>query len=221
MFRVKICGVTNCEDAAAVVASGADAIGLNFYPRSPRFIDEERAAEIVRLLPSSICKVGVFVNADPVEVCLAFDRLKLDLIQLHGDEPPGYLTELGGRPTMRAFRGLTSGLSAINDYLSLCLSAVNRPRMILLDAPASAGQYGGTGQVVDWHQAARHVEIATLPPLVLAGGLVPGNVAEAIRTVRPHAVDTASGVESSPGRKDAKVIDAFVKVSRETLGQLA
>lgn len=221
VFRVKICGVTTCEDAEAIVAAGADAIGLNFYPPSPRFIDEERALAIVKSLPASVLKVGVFVNANPLDVCIAFDRLKLDLIQLHGDEPPAYLTELGGRPTMRAFRGLTEGLEAITDYLSLCLNRATRPKMILLDAPAPTGQYGGTGTVVDWNAAARHREIHDLPPLALAGGLRPANVAEAIRIVRPFAVDTASGVESSPGRKNLALVSEFVRVSRETLGELA
>lgn len=221
MFRVKICGVTTLDDAALVASSGADAIGLNFFPRSPRFVNEEQAGAIVRSLPASLKKVGVFVNVDPTEVCLAYDRLQLDLIQLHGDEPPGYLAELGGRPVMKAFRGLIDGLEPIVEFVRLCLNRETRPKLILLDAPAPSGQFGGTGQVVDWHAAARYRELPDMPPLVLAGGLKPTNVAEAVNLVRPFAVDTASGVESSPGRKDPALVHEFARVSRETLAKLA
>ncbi|NQT37500.1 MAG: phosphoribosylanthranilate isomerase, partial [Planctomycetes bacterium] len=113
MFRVKICGLTSVEDARAVVTAGADAVGLNFFERSERFIDEPLAREIVESLPAGVVKVGLFVNAPAEEVCRKFDRLHLDLIQLHGDEPPEYLTELADRPVMRAFRLGPAGLEPV------------------------------------------------------------------------------------------------------------
>lgn len=221
MFRVKICGVKTVEQALAAVDAGADAIGLNFYPASPRFIDEERASTIARAIPSGIMKVGVFVNSPSTDVGLCADRLGLDLIQLHGDEPPAYLAELDGRPVMKAFRGLQGGLQQVTEYLQLCLNDRCRPRMVLIDAASVAGQYGGTGKVADWEAAAGYRQLQGVPPLILAGGLTPENVAIAIRTVRPFGVDTASGVESNPGEKDPVRMKAFVRVSRETLGEMA
>src|SRR5262245_39973057 len=104
MFRVKICGITNMDDAEAVAAAGGDAIGLNFYAQSPRFVALDVAAEIAAGMAGQLCRVGLFVNTPASEVCRTFDELRLDLIQLHGDEPPEYMAELGGRPVMKAFR---------------------------------------------------------------------------------------------------------------------
>lgn len=218
MFRVKICGITSVDDARAVAAAGADAVGLNFYAKSPRYVSAEKAREIVNALPPEMVKVGLFVNASAEEVCQTFDSLGLDLIQLHGDELPVYLTDLGGRPVMRAFRLTEAGLEPIREYLDACRQLGRLPRLVLVDAYVE-GEYGGTGRVTDWERLKRYPFDVAHPPLVLAGGLTPDNVAEAIRTVRPAAVDTASGVESSPGRKDPAAVEAFVRAARLAFGE--
>ena len=209
MFRTKICGITGTRDAVGAARAGADAIGLNFYRPSPRFVEPQRAAEIVGALPPDVVKVGLFVNASPREICDSFDRLRLDLVQLHGDEPPELLAELGGRPVMRAFRVGPDGLRPVETYLAECRRRECTPRMVLVDARLK-GIFGGTGQVADWEALASYPTDGSMPPLVLAGGLTPDNVAEAVRTVRPAAVDTASGVESAPGRKDPALVRQFV-----------
>ena len=213
MFRVKICGITNVEDARVVAAAGADAVGLNFYPKSPRYVGLDKARQILDALPEGLVKAGLFVNAAAEEVCRTFDLLALDLIQLHGDEPPEFLSELGGRAVMRAFRLEESGVDRMCQYLDDCRKLGCVPRLVLVDACVE-GSYGGTGQVADWELLKRYPFGATPAPLVLAGGLTPENVAEAIRIVRPAAVDTASGVESRPGRKDPRAVEAFVRAAR-------
>lgn len=205
MFQIKICGITRVEDARAATAAGADAIGLNFYGGSKRCIDQQRAAEILAALPAHVLAVGVFVNAPANEVCRLFDELPLGLIQLHGDEPPEYLAQLGSRLVMRAFRLGDKGWPPIVEYLGY-----RRPQAVLIDAFQS-GQYGGTGHVADWHALADWRTHMSDLPLVLAGGLTAENVAAAIEAVRPTAVDTASGVEVAPGIKDATKIGLFVR----------
>jgi phosphoribosylanthranilate isomerase len=214
MFTIKICGITRPEDALAVAAAGADAIGLNFYAKSARAIGIKRAREIIAALPPAIVKVGLFVNALPDDICRTCDELALDLIQLHGDEPPQYLAKLGGRPVMKAFRAAaTAGLHAILAYLDVCRTHGCLPRMVLLESPLSEG-FGGSGKLADWSLARDYLAIEGLPPLVLAGGLRPENVAEAIRATGVRAVDTASGVESQPGIKNSVMITAFVAAAR-------
>jgi len=222
MFRIKICGITNVEDARAAAGAGADAVGLNFYAPSPRYVDLELARKIVASLPRGIIKVGLFVNADVDEVIRRFDELGLDLIQLHGDEPPRYLGQLGGRPVMRAFRPGAEGLEPVGRYLTDCRQLGCAPRLVLIDALVS-GEYGGTGRVADWQLLKTYragPETDWRPPLVLAGGLTPGNVAEAIHAVRPAAVDTASGVELQRGRKDRAAVEAFVRAARAAFESL-
>jgi phosphoribosylanthranilate isomerase len=217
MFRVKICGVTNIGDAMAVAEAGADAVGLNFYPKSPRWVEVAVARAIVEALPPGIVKVGVFVNADVNVVCETADRARLDLIQLHGDETPEYLAALATAcplPIMRAFRLSAVGLTPILDYLDQCRRLRHPPLRVLLDA-YQPGMYGGTGETADWGVAARYVGTPGVPPLVLAGGLTPTNVAPAIAAVHPAAVDTAGGVESSPGRKDPALVREFVRAARD------
>ena len=218
MFRIKICGITSPEDAAAVAAAGADAIGLNFYAKSPRYVEPAQARTIVDALPAGVVKVGLFVNAPAQEVCRTFDLLGLDLVQLHGDEAPEYLAALGGRSVMRAFRLGVGGLAEIGQYLRRCETVGCPLSLVLIDA-YRPGQYGGTGEVADWSALAEYPASITHPPLVLAGGLTPQNVAEAIRTVRPAAVDTASGVESGPGRKDPVRVAAFVRAARDAFAE--
>jgi phosphoribosylanthranilate isomerase len=209
MFRIKICGLTSAEDAALVAAAGADAVGLNFYPQSPRFLAPPAAERIVEALPRGVVKVGLFVNAAADEICRTFDRLGLDLVQLHGDEPPGLLAQLGDRPVMRAFRVGPDGLAPVERYLAECGRLGCLPRLVLVDAHVR-GLYGGSGKLADWDAIRHYPADGSLPPLVLAGGLSPENVGEAVRTVHPAGVDTASGVESSPGRKDPALVRRFV-----------
>jgi phosphoribosylanthranilate isomerase len=212
MFRIKICGITSVADGLCVARSGADAVGLNFCPSSPRHIDLWLAEEIVAALPSGIARVGVFVNAPAAEVGRIARQLRLDYVQLHGDEPPEYLTQLAGLPIVRAFRG-TNDFQSVIAYLAACRALGHAPAAVLVDA-FQAGQYGGTGQSPDWSAVARARLAWTDVPLVLAGGLQAANVAAAIQEVRPTAVDTASGVESSPGRKSAERVAAFVAAAQ-------
>jgi phosphoribosylanthranilate isomerase len=172
MFRIKICGIMSVDDALVVARAGADAIGLNFYPRSPRYISFDAAREIIAALPKEIVKVGLFVNAPPAEVCRTYSDLSLDLIQLHGDEPPEYLAQLGNRPVMRAFRVKPGNLHAVTEYLARCRGLQAGPRLTLLDSLVP-GEYGGTGKTLDWTVAREYVAQSGLPPLVLAGGLTP------------------------------------------------
>ncbi len=214
MFTVKICGITRPEDARAAAEAGADAIGLNFYPPSPRAIDVNRARAIIAALPPGIIKVGLFVDVAAKEICATCEALSLDMIQLHGDEPPDLLAALGDRAVMKAFRvaGI-GGLKTIIAYLDVCRTHRCLPRLILLDAPLIPG-FGGSGKLADWALAKQYQETCRTPPLVLAGGLKADNVAEAIRATNAGAVDTASGVESKPGIKDPAAINAIVRAAR-------
>ena len=215
MFRIKICGITSPLDAQHAAAAGADALGLNFYSQSPRFLSADRAAAVADAVPAGVAKVGLFVNASACQVRETFDELKLDLVQLHGDEPPEFLVELEGRPVMRAFRLEAANLGPVSDYLDRCRELGCLPRLVLIDGFRS-GHYGGTGQAVDWRKLATARAALGEVPLVLAGGLTEANVAEAITLVRPAAVDTASGVESQ-GKKDRQRMQAFVDAARRAL----
>ena len=213
MFQVKICGVTNSDDAEKACAAGADAIGLNFYEGSQRFVDIETAKQIALTIPRGVIRVGVFVNASAIDVCRTFDTVGLEAIQLHGDEPPPFLSLLGKRPVIRAFRCRDSGVDEVQDYLAKCVDLQCMPHSVLTDA-YYPGQYGGTGRVFDWKLL--NTMRATLDGvrLVLAGGLTPENVADAIVASRPHAVDTASGVEAEAGIKDPDRLLRFVSNAR-------
>lgn len=212
MFRIKICGITNRQDAVTAVAAGADAIGMNFYAASPRCCAADAADEISAAVPRDVCKVGVFVNATEAEIKAAAQRWSLDLVQLHGDEPVQLLRALRGIPVLRAFR-VSGDLAPAEDYLRQCHESCCLPRMALVDA-SQPGQYGGTGKTLDWHALANQRARLHGIPLVLAGGLTPGNVAWAIDTVRPWAVDTASGVEAAPGCKSASLVQEFVAAAK-------
>jgi phosphoribosylanthranilate isomerase len=216
MFHIKICGITRPEDALAAAAAGADAIGLNFYPRSARFVGTEQARRIAVAVPAGVVRVGVFVNAAADEILQTFDRTPLDLIQLHGDEPPEFLRLLGDRPIVRVFRVGTGGLAAAQEYLARCRVLGVVPRLVLADAAAGRA-YGGTGELADWSALRGYPAADWHPPLILAGGLTPDNVADAIRAVRPAGVDTASGVEASPGQKDPELMKRFITAARSAL----
>jgi phosphoribosylanthranilate isomerase len=218
MFQIKICGLTSAADAVAAVEAGADALGLNFYPQSPRFITREVAREIVAAVGekygTKVCKVGLFVNATADEIVATYDDLGLDLIQLHGDERPDLLRALAPRPVMKAFRLGPDGLAPLRRWFDDAMRGALMPRLVLLDA-YSAGRYGGTGITTDWPTAAAYAATPGLPPCVLAGGLTAENIAEAIGAVRPAAIDTAGGVESRPGIKDTAKMQAFVSAARK------
>jgi len=214
MFHVKICGITSVDDAQIAVRAGADAIGLNFYRRSARSIPAQKARQIANLTPGRAIKVGVFVNAEIQEVLDTFDEVRLDAIQLHGDERPEYLAALAPRPVIRAFRLREPGLADVDAYLAECRRIAALPWMILVDA-FSSDAYGGTGKTIDWPRLADDCAQRDLPPLTLAGGLNAENVAEAVRVVRPAAVDVASGVEARPGRKDPDRVRRFITAARE------
>lgn len=216
MFRIKICGITTPEDALLVAHAGADAIGLNFHPQSPRYVSLDRAKAIVSVIPAGVAKVGLFVNLPPLEACRIFDGLGLDLIQFHGDESPSQLTEIGHRPVMKAFRVDSAGLTDVLAYLDRCRELSCLPRMVLLDSQVP-GLFGGSGQIGDWSVLASYPRDRGYPPFALAGGLTPNNVCEAIRAVQPNAVDTASGVERSPGSKSPELISEFVARARAAL----
>lgn len=197
MVRAKICGITNRDDALCAIDSGADALGFNFYEKSLRYIAPEKAGEIVFDLPPFVTPVGVFVNASEREIDIAVKLAGLRAIQLHGDEPPEAC--LGHAvPVIRALRvGCDFDVQALLSYL------VNT---FLLDTE-KAGAYGGTGETFDWTKA---MEAKRYGRIVLAGGLNPDNVQEAIEQVGPYAVDTSSGVEAEPGKKDHKKVRDFL-----------
>ena len=201
---IKVCGITNLEDALAAVEAGADALGFNFYRRSPRYIAPDAARSIIEELPSTVMKVGVFVNeGEPVEVERISDYAHLTAVQLHGDESPEYCSQLRGRFTIKALRVQDDfEPQSVKDY---------ETDAILLDA-YTAGARGGTGRVVDWEVARKVREL--VPQLILAGGLSPENVRQAIAAVGPYAVDACSSLESEPGRKDAKRVRAFIAAAR-------
>jgi phosphoribosylanthranilate isomerase len=205
MVRVKICGITKLEDARLAAELGAHAIGLNFHPESPRCLSPAAAAELVRRIPPFVATVGIFVNwvAEPViALCQA---LGLSSAQLHGDELPQVVERVARLlPVIKALR-IGQGSNAPE------FSRFRAASAFLLDTPV-AGHYGGTGTTGNWH-AARTA--AQTQRIILAGGLTPENVGEAIRIVRPYAVDVASGVEARPGKKDpAKLRTFFEEVAR-------
>jgi phosphoribosylanthranilate isomerase len=208
-MRVKICGITTLDDALAAVEAGADMLGFNFYPPSPRYIEPAACAAMVSaLLARGAAKttVGVFVNMPPERVAAILDECGLDLAQLSGDEPPSDLMMLGEL----AFKGIRPRDAGEAMTLSARYVFHIAPPALLIDASIGAGQFGGTGQVGDWDAAAA---IAAAHPILLAGGLRPENVAAAIAAVQPWGVDVASGVESSPGRKDATKMRDFVRAA--------
>ena len=208
MTKIKICGIKTLNDALAAIDSGADYLGFNFYPKSVRFIEKSACAEITSVLKrehSQIKLVGVFVNSSVDEIKDILQTCHLDLAQLHGDETPEIFSQFAPH-AFRAFRGIPESNAGYERH--------EVPAM-LIDA-AVKGVYGGSGVTADWTAAA---ELAKKYPLLLAGGLTPENVADAVRQVQPWGVDVASGVESAPGEKDAGKMSAFVNAVREVENQ--
>ncbi len=203
MTRVKICGITNLDDALLSATLGADALGFNFYDGSPRYIEPAKAQEICFRLPDKTMKVGVFVNETVTRITEIVTMSGLDAVQLHGDETPEFVREL------RSYRNSFSIVKALRVTRSFRPEEASQydSDSILLDA-FTVGERGGTGETFDWEIASMVAQM--VPQLYLAGGLNQENVVEAIETVRPYAVDVCSGVESSKGKKDAKKLEAFV-----------
>ena len=196
---------------------GADAVGFNFYPQSSRYVSPEAARTIVAQLPPSLVKVGVFVNEPPASIAETCRLAEIDCVQLHGDEPAAMLAELPRSiSVIRAFRFGADDIAAVVDYLNECTGHWFLPDAVLIDAHV-AGAYGGTGRTINWRELAAQKHLLGTVPLILAGGLTPENVASAIDVVQPYGVDTASGVELSPGVKDRGKVRRFVAAARNAL----
>jgi len=196
--RIKICGITNHEDAANAVASGADALGFNFFKGSTRYISPGKAAEICAQVPAFVATVGLFVNEPLADVNRIIGSLRLGLVQFHGDETPEYCDSVG-HPYMKALRATN------RDQIKVEAQSFETAQAILVDT-ATEGQFGGTGKTFDW---------SMLPdlgkPVVLAGGLDATNVGAAIAAIHPYAVDVSGGVERSRGVKDVAKMKKFVE----------
>ncbi len=213
-MKVKICGITSVDDALMCAEAGADLIGLNFYPKSPRYLTRDAACKIVaalRALPQPPTLAGVFVNETAETMKVVLDNCNLDLAQLSGDESNKVLEAMGPG---RAFKAIRNMRYEIRNMYPPFGSRIPYPEL-LFDAHA-AGQYGGTGQVADWKTAA---QIAKECRLLLAGGLTPENVAAAVRQVRPWGVDVASGVEAAPGVKDRAKVVSFIRAAKNDEGR--
>lgn len=200
-FVIKICGVTRPEDAAFAARQGAAAIGLNFWRGSKRFVEDPRAREIIAALPPHVLKVGVFVNAHPLVVTETLAELRLDMVQLHGDEKVGSWSDIPSKRIVRAIR--------VYDEASMKDALAWDPAFFIYDAHTPS--FGGAGVTAPWGLIASGAR----RPFLLAGGLRPENVAEAIHAVKPDGVDAASGVESAPGIKDHRKIEAFCAAARK------
>lgn len=201
--RIKICGITRPEDGLAAAMAGADAIGLVFYPKSPRAVTIEQARAICAVLPPFVTTVALFVDAEHFTVQDVLEAVPIDLLQFHGAETPAECVA-HGRPYIKAVR--------MRDDIDLAQTAADYAagQGVLLDT-WSPTEAGGTGEVFDWGRVPRDLE----SPIILAGGLHPANVAEAVRVTRPYAVDVSSGVEVSKGIKDADKITAFIQAVQQ------
>ena len=205
-IKTKICGVTTASDAEMLGGVGVDAVGLNFYERSRRYVDPHLAGQIVAQLPITVKRVGVFVNASVDTIRQTIAAVGLDAVQLHGDEPPEYLGLLNDITVIRAFR-CDGSLEPVRGYLE---RGPRAPDAVLVDA-YDPHEYGGTGKSLHWPDVAEADRYVGQIPVILAGGLTPENVAQAIQDARPFGVDVASGVECSPGVKDADLCTRFVR----------
>ncbi|MBK7765180.1 MAG: phosphoribosylanthranilate isomerase [Sulfuritalea sp.] len=198
--RIKICGITREQDLAAAVAAGADALGFVFYAPSPRHVTPQRAAQLTVHLPAFVTKVGLFVNESPETVRAVLAQVPLDLLQFHGDEDAAYCSQFG-KAWIKAAR-MKPGFDLL-EYAS-AFAAAQGVSGLLLDADVAG--YGGGGKTFDWSLIPRSLPL----PVILSGGLHPGNIAQAVRAVRPWAVDVSSGVEAARGIKDVQKITEFI-----------
>jgi phosphoribosylanthranilate isomerase len=203
--KIKICGITNLPDARLAVELGADALGFIFYPKSPRYIKVPAAADICHALPPFVTKVGVFVDELEFEIEKALSECLLNALQFHGDEPPGFCQKFPAK-SIKAIR--------VRDEDSLRAAAEYDVDALLFDTYTDA-ERGGTGKTFDWSLAVKAKEMLA-PPIILSGGLTTGNVQEAIRKVRPYAVDVSSGVEREPGKKDPEKLRRFIELARSS-----
>ena len=197
MIKIKICGITNIEDALYATEHGVDALGFNFYRKSPRYIDPEKAAEIIGQLPPFVVPVGIFVNEREDRIRDVQFTTGIKVLQFHGDERPEFCERFGGR-AIKAFQ--------VKDRESLKNLAHYHVSALLLDS-YKEGVRGGTGVAFDWHLA---VVAKTFGRIILAGGLTPENVTEAVKLVQPYGVDVAGGVEKEPGIKDHAMVNKFI-----------
>lgn len=202
MTKVKICGITNLEDAMQAVEAGADALGFVFYARSPRHITPSQVRKIVAELPPFVTTVGLFVNASEGRIRRSMAEAQLNVVQLHGDESPADCL-LEPLPVIKALR--------VKDAASLDGAERYQVAALLLDTWCDE-HYGGTGKRFDWPLARR---LTGRRPLILAGGLTPENVSDAVRLVKPYAVDVSSGVEARPGKKDHSEVAEFIRRVRK------
>lgn len=209
MTRIKICGITREQDARAAVASGANALGLVFYEKSPRHVTPEQAARVAAAIPPFVTVVGLFVNPSAEEVRNVLRQVPLDILQFHGEEPPEFCAQFG-RPYLKAIRVKPSV------DLVQCAARYSGAQGLLLDAYVE-GTHGGTGASFDWALIPHDLPL----PVILSGGLAPENVAQAVEQVRPYAVDVSSGVEAAKGIKDAAKIAAFINEVKKTDVQLS
>jgi len=203
MVRIKICGITNLEDARLAAGLGADALGFIFYPQSPRKVEPDAARAIIAQLPPLVISVGVFVDEEAATLRELAARVGLDWLQLHGQESPEYCRNLGRRVIKGVRIKDEASLAALADYQ-------NAVQAFLLDT-YKKGQIGGTGETFDWTLARQAKKYG---PIILAGGLTPANVDQAIKIARPEAVDAASGVEAAPGKKDPEKLRNFFAAVR-------
>jgi phosphoribosylanthranilate isomerase len=221
MTWVKICGITNLEDALVAVEAGADAVGFVFYEKSPRCVNVETARGIVARLPESVEKVGVFVNEQQELMCSVADETDITCIQMHGDDEDPRVADLVIKRRPR-----TKILAAISMYRAnpqgwAMMWHPDSIQAFVVDSGTSLKQ-GGTGEVFDWNSSLSAVsEIKRIGPVVAAGGLKPENVAKAIGILQPWGVDVSSGVEARPGKKDREKVRAFVRAVREADGKAA
>ena len=206
--RVKICGITTPADAEAAARCGADLVGLNFYARSPRHVSADQARTILAALPAEVEPVALYVHEPLGHAFTEAQRLGITTLQIHGDHRE--LLPAAGRFIPAFPVRDASSLQAIHTYLELLASVGQSPAAVLVDAHV-AGLHGGTGRTAPWHLLA---DFRPGVPVILAGGLTPDNVAEAIRVVQPAAVDVASGVESAPGKKDVEKMRRFIDAVR-------
>jgi phosphoribosylanthranilate isomerase len=212
--RIKICGITRQEDALAAAQAGADAIGLNFYPKARRCIDTDTARSILRALPAFVTPVALFVDQQLDFIRRTADQLQLRHIQLHGHEEPDIVAALRDYTVLKSIKVSPSTLRAELDLWRESIPSLDLRNLqgFLLETP-NTGVPGGSGVENDWNAieaAQRDGAFANLPPIIVAGGLRPDNVADVVRRLNPYAVDVASGVEDAPGQKSAAKIQAFV-----------
>lgn len=215
-LRVKICGVTRPADVAACAAAGADAVGVNFHPGSPRYVDPKASRPLLRSIPPLMAGVGVFVGGPFRQVAAVAYQLGLRAVQYHGPLPDDVADPFPFSlvPAFRVRDRQT--LADIQAYLDACRAADRLPGAILVDAYVE-GQHGGTGRTAPWDLLA---DFRPAVPVILAGGLTPDNVADAVRAVRPAGVDVASGVEVAPGQKDPNKVRTFVENARAAAAEL-